>query len=327
MPKPAKEPTKKGGKKKRYKIRNWREYNEALVNRGRIFFHITEEAIKQWEEEQKDKKKRGRPKQFSDTAIETFLVLQQTIHQSLRFTEGLLSIILEKLDADCQSPDYSTVSLRGQTLNVTIQVRNTRENLHIAVDSTGVKVFGEGEWKVRKHGWSKHRTWLKLHLGVDEQTGDILVGEVTNNSVDDATMLDPLLDQLPEKQNIDQCSADGAYDKRKCYKTLKRHNVKKVTIPPRKNAKIWQHGNSKEERLVRDENLRAIRKMGRKKWKEETNFHRRSLSETAMFRVKAIFGDKVPARSFVNQRNQLLLRLKTLNRMTLLGMPESYVVA
>ncbi|MGB5018306.1 MAG: IS5 family transposase [Candidatus Moraniibacteriota bacterium] len=325
MPKPVKEPTKKSGKKK-YKVRNWKEYNEALVNRGRILFQITEEAVKQWEEAERNKK-RGRPKKFSDTAIETALTLSQIFRLPLRTTEGLVSDILKKLGAECTAPDYTTLCVRSKGVTVSIQVRDIHENLHLVVDSTGVKVFGEGEWKVRKHGWSKHRTWLKLHLGADEKTGDILVGEVTNNSVHDSVMLDPLLDQLPKEQGIDQCSGDGAYDTRKCYETLKKHRVQKVTIPPQKNAKIWQHGNSKEERLVRDENLRAIRKVGRKKWKEDSDYHRRSLSETAMFRLKAIFGEKVSARSFVNQRVQLLLRLKTLNRMTTLGMPESYVVA
>ena len=325
MPKPAKKPTKQGGKKK-YKVRNWKEYNEALVNRGRILFQITEEAIKQWEEAERNKK-RGRPKKFSDTAIETALTLSQLFRLPLRTTEGLLSDILKKLGAECTTPDYTTLSIRGKDLFIPIRVRDIRENLHIVVDSTGVKVFGEGEWKVRKHGYSKHRTWLKLHLGADEKTGDILVGEVTNNGVHDSTMLDPLLNQLPGEQGIAQYSGDGAYDTRKCYETLKEHDVKKVTIPPQKNAKIWQHGNSKEERLVRDENLRAIRKVGRKKWKEESGYHRRSLSETAMFRLKTIFGEKVSARSFANQRVQLLLRLKALNRMTILGMSESYVVA
>jgi len=325
MPKPAKKPTKKSGQKKTYKVRNWKEYNEALVNRGRILFHITEEAIKQWEEAQR-KKKRGRPKKFSDTAIETALTLSQILRLSLRTTEGLVSDMLKKLGAQCSAPDYTTLCLRSQTVSVSIRVRDIRKNLHVVVDSTGVKVFGEGEWKVRKHGYAKRRTWLKLHLGADETTGDILVGEVTNNSVHDSLMLDPLLEQL-DGHAVDQCSADGAYDTRKCYETLKEHGVKKVAIPPQKNAKIWQHGNGKEERLVRDENLRAIRKVGRKKWKEDNDYHRRSLSETTMFRLKAIFGEKVSARSFANQRVQLLLRLKTLNRMTLLGMPESYVVA
>lgn len=326
MPQPAKEGKKKGGKKKTYKVRNWKEYNEALVNRGRILFQITEEAIKQWEETEREKK-RGHPKKFSDTAIETALTLGQILHLPLRSIEGLVSDILKKLGADCSTPDYSTLSIRGKTIPISIRVRDIKEDLHVVVDSTGIKVYGEGEWKVRKHGYSKHRTWLKLHIGADEKTGDIVVGEVTDNSVHDSAMLEPLLEQLPEEQNIDQCSADGAYDTRKCYETLKNHHIKKVTIPPQKNAKIWHHGNSKEERHTRDENLRSIRKVGRKKWKEENDYHRRSLSETAMFRLKTIFGERVPARVFENQRTQLLIRLKALNMMTLLGMPESYVVA
>lgn len=315
-------------KKKKYRVRNWKEYNEALVNRGRIIFHITEEALKQWEEtEQEKKKKRGRPKKFSDTAIETALTLGQTLHLPLRGTEGILSEILSKLGSSCHAPDYSTLSIRGKTIPVSIRIRSPRERIHIAADSTGVKVFGEGEWKVRKHGWSKRRTWLELHIGVDEKTGDVVVGEVTDNSVHDSEMVKPLLDQVPQEVSINQFSGDGAYDTRNVYDTLKKRGVQHITIPPQKNAKIWKHGNIVGEAHPRDENLRAIRKHGRKRWKELSGYHRRSLAETVMFRFKTIFTDKVPARIFENQRNQLLLRLKMLNRMTLLGMPETYVVA
>lgn len=335
MPK-AKQEKMEGGEKnkKKYKVRNWKEYNEALVNRGRLIFHITEEAIREWEEKQKkgdEKKKRkpGRPKKFSNLAIETTLTLGQYLRLPLRATEGVVSDILCHMGANCSSPDYTTLSVRGRELFVQIRVRPLRENLHIAVDSTGIKVFGEGEWKVRKHGWSKRRTWLEIHLGVDEQTGDILVGEVTDNTVHDSEMVGPLLSQIPESHPIGQFSGDGAYDTRNCYGTLEKRGVSKITVPPQKNAKIWQHGNSRanrEDPHPRDENLREIRQKGRKQWKIDNDYHRRSLSETAMFRLKTIFGDKVLARIFENQRNQLLLRLKLLNRMTLLGMPESYVV-
>ncbi len=313
--------------KKKYRVRNWREYNEALVNRGRIVFHITEEALKQWEaDEQEKKKKRGRPKKFSNIAIETALTLGQTLHLPLRGTEGLLSEILSKLGSSCHAPDYSTLSIRGKTIPVSIRVRSPRERIHIAADSTGVKVFGEGEWKVRKHGWSKRRTWLELHIGVDEKTGDVIVGEVTDNSVHDSEMVKPLLDQIPAV-SIEQFSGDGAYDTRSVYDALKKRNIKHITIPPQKNAKIWKHGNTLGETHPRDENLRSIRTLGRKLWKEHSGYHRRSLAETCMFRFKTIFTDRVPARIFENQRTQLLLRLKMLNRMTLLGMPESYLVA
>lgn len=316
-------------KKKSYRVRNWKEYNEALVNRGRISFWIDEKVLEQWKEDFEGKKRKpGRPKFFSDVALETALTLQQVFHQALRQTEGMLNDILKKLGSVHTSPDYSTLSIRSQTLSINIRVRPIKkERLHVVVDSSGVKVYGEGEWKVRQHGWSKRRTWKKIHIGVDEESGDILLGEVTGNDTADCEMLPPMLNQLPEEQVIDQTSGDGAYDQKSCYDALKKRNVSHVTIPPRKNARIWKHGNSKGERQVRDENLRQVRKVGRKKWKIESGYHRRSLVETTMFRLKTIFSDSVSARSDANQRTQLLLRMKALNRMTTLGMPVSYAVA
>jgi len=194
------------------------------------------------------------------------------------------------------------------------------------VDSTGAKVYGEGEWKVRQHGWSKHRTWKKLHIGVDANTGDILLGEVSGNSTADCTMLEPLLSQLPSQAKIDQVSADGGHDRRVCYDALRHYRVSHIAIPPQHNAKIWQHGNIRAQPLPRDANLRRIREIGRKRWKEETLYHRRSLAETTMFRLKTIFADRVSARTDAGRRMQLLLRCQILNRMTALGMPDSYLV-
>jgi len=313
-------------KKKQYKVRNWKEYNEALVNRGRAMFWITEEAMKNWGEKEKSKK-RGKPRLYSDIAIETALILQQVFHLPLRQTEGFLSDILKKLGLEITSPDYSTLSIRSEGLPVNLKVRQARENIHIVVDSTGAKVRGEGEWKVRQHGWSKRRTWRKLHIGVDESTGEILLSEVTGNDKADCEMLEPLLEQLPANISVSQISGDGGYDKRTCYEAIKRRNIGKVAIPPRHDARISRHGNFKGEPLIRDENLRRIRSVGRKKWKEESNYHRRSLVETTMFRLKTIFTDKVRSVKQANQRVQLLLRCKALNLMTTLGMPDSYVVA
>jgi hypothetical protein len=327
MNKPSKSSKKqKSGGKKKYKVRNWKEYNQALVDRGSILFWITDEAIRNWEEQHKTGK-RGKPRTFSNTAIETALTLAQVFHIPLRTTEGFLKSILQKLGVSVQVPDYSTLSIRSHNLPVQIRVRPIQhEPLHIVVDSTGIKVYGEGEWKVRMHGWSQHRTWRKLHIGTDEATGDILLGEVTGNDVTDSGIFSSLLNQLSKKQPIDHVSADGAYDRRMCYVALKEHHIPHVTIPPQHNAKIWQHGNTQGERLVRDENLRRIRKVGRKQWKVESGYHRRSLAETGMFRLKTIFGDRVSGRTFATQRTQLLIRCKALNLMTTLGMPDSYAL-
>jgi hypothetical protein len=314
---------KKDSKKKKYKVRNWREYNQALVDRGDIKFWISEEAIRNWEEKRKTGK-RGAPWTFSNTAIETVITLQQVFHLPLRQTEGFVKSIFNRMGIKVKTPDFSTISIRAGMLPVSIRVRPIRsESLHVVVDSTGIKVYGEGEWKVRQHGWSKRRTWRKLHIGVDEATGDILLGEVTGNDAADCELLVPLLDQLPKEQVINQISTDGAYDRRICYEGLLERGVSCIAIPPQSNARIWQHGNTRSDPLPRDQNLRLIRKIGRKRWKTESRYHRRSLSETAMFRLKSIFGDQVSARVFARQRTQLLLRLKALNRMTMLGMPDT----
>lgn len=331
MKKPTKA-QKHGGKRsgrrpKVYKVRNWREYNQALVDRGKVTFWITDKALEQWEEKQRTGK-RGKPKLYSDLAIETALTLKEVFHLPLRQVEGFLASILKKMGSVRKVPDYSTLSIRAAFLQVCIRVRAVgAEGIHIVIDSSGAKVYGEGEWKVRQHGWSKHRTWKKLHLGIDEENGDILLGEVTGNGTADCEMFAPLLDQVPQGVRIVQVSADGAFDKQMCYAALKQRGIPHIAIPPQHNAKIWQHGNSKEERLARDENLRRIRAVGRKEWKKEVGYHRRSLAETTMFRLKTIFTDKVRARKEATQRVELLLRVKALNLMTTLGMPDSYVVA
>jgi len=317
----------KSAGKKKYQVRNWKEYNEALVNRGKMMFWITEEAIRDWEEKRKTRK-RGKPKFFSNMAIETALTLREVFHLPLRQTEGFLTDVLRILGASVIAPDYSTLSKRSEGLPVLIRTRPIQdEPLHIVVDSTGAKVYGEGEWKVRQHGWSKRRTWRKLHIGVDEATNDILIGAVTTNAASDGEMLSPMLAELPADTVIAQVSADGAYDKEVCYDALERRGVPVIAIPPQRNARIRIHGNALAPPHQRDKNLRCIRKIGRKRWKEETGYHRRSIAETTMFRLKTVFTDKVRSVKLANQRVQLLLRCKALNRMTMLGMPDSYIVA
>lgn len=122
-----------------------------------------------------------------------------------------------------------------------------------------------------------------------------------------------------------QVSGDGAYDQRKCYDVIHRRQTQ-AAIPPRKGAKIWQHGNSKAERHNRAQNLRRIRKVGRKAWKQESGYHRRSLAETTMFRFKTIFGGKLRSRKFENQAVELFRQCAALNRMIQVGKPVSVTV-
>lgn len=309
--------------KQQYRLRNWSEYNKALVGRGSLTLWVSDEIIAQWHETQRTGK-RGSPRTYTETAILCMATLEEVYRLSLRATQGLMRSVVKLLGVALDVPDYTTLCRRRKVVEVELPRLRKSEPIHLVVDSTGLKVYGEGEWKVRQHGWSRRRTWRKLHLGVDEATGELVAAVVSTNSFKDSQLLPELLEQVAEE--LSQVSADGAYDSRNCYDAIRAREARGA-IPPQKRAKIWQHGNTKAERHIRDENLRAIRRTGRREWKRASNYHRRSLAETAVFRVKMIFGERVSARSFEGQASQLLVRCATLNRMTHLGMPDSYAVA
>jgi hypothetical protein len=306
-----------------YRIRNHHEYDLSLRQRGSLTFWISREALQQWVVTERTGE-RGASPVYSDLAIETMAVLKALFHQAGRQTEGLLASIFALMKVRLPVPDHSTLSRRLAKLVVRLPVREKAGARHVVVDSTGVKVYGEGEWKVRQHGVSKRRTWRKLHFCVDEQTLEVVAAGATPNSVSDGERLAVMLKCVPGE--IAQVSADGAYDQRKCYDAINQHQAR-ATIPPRRGARIWQHGNSQKERLVRDENVRAIREVGRKQWKGESGYHRRSLAETTVFRYKTIFGERVHSRKIENQLTEMLIKCAALNRMTHLGMPQSYKVA
>jgi IS5 family transposase len=306
--------------KARYRLRNWGEYNRALVQRGSLTLWITEDVVQTWHPTE-PQGKRGHPRTYTDLAIVTMATLQEIYHLGLRQTEGLMESIGELLHLNVAIPDYSTLSRRRATLEIVLPRSRGTEALHVVVDSRGVKVFGEGEWKVRQHGYTYRRPWRKGHLGVEEANREIVAAVVTTNNCSDSQLLPDLLEQVDEE--IAQVSGDGGYDKRQCYEAIRARHAR-ATIPPQHNAKIWQHGNTTAERLVRDQNLRRIRQVGRAAWKRESGYHRRSLAETAMVRLKTIFSDRVTARGFAGQAAQMLVRCAALNRMTQLGRPDSY---
>jgi hypothetical protein len=306
-----------------YRVKNWSEYDKALVQRGSITFWLSDGFEKNWL--YTGKKQRGGQFDYSDKAIETMLTIKEVFHLTNRQTEGFMRSLFAMLKIALPVPDHSTLSTRGKKLKVNLP-KKTSSRLNIIMDSTGLKIYGEGEWKVRQHGISKRRTWRKLHIGADPEDGEIQTALLTKNSVSDDEAVAGLLAQIAPE--IEKFAADGAYDKRKVYDGVNAHSPDAdILIPPRKNARIWQHGNTKAERLKRDENLRAIRKQGRREWKTQSGYHVRSLSETAMFRMKTIFGDDLSARLIETQTTQAFIRCAALNRMTHLGMPQSYKVA
>lgn len=314
-----------------YKLANWSQYNRALVQRGSLSVWISEDAAESWFYD--GPPQWGTDPTYSDFAIEAILRLRLIYDLPLRQTQGFVTSIFHMLDLELPVPDYSTLSRRAKELPVDLcakanEDRNDDERpRHIIIDSTGLKVFGEGEWKKRKHGTSKRRTWRKVHISLDPETGEITAERLTGNDSHDASQVAPLLEEtLEHVPSISHVGGDGAYDTWGSYEAIAAVGATPV-IPPQKNAKIKQHGNSKAPPLPRDEAIRYIRRHGRARWKREHGYHLRSLVETALGRFKRIIGRVLRSREFLRGCTEVRLGCQILNRMGQLGMPESYAVA
>ena len=303
----------------RYRVRNWPDYNRALVTRGRLTFWFDEEAVVAWRNTD-PQSGRGAPKVYSDTAIQCALVLKSVFHLSLRSTQGFVSSLLELLKLDLPVPDYSTVSRWQSSVMSSLSVSSSSRPRHVVVDATGLKVYGSGEWHVRKHRHGRRRAWRKLHLGVDETTKEIVAVEVTPSRVHDCRMLPALLDQIPDR--ISQVSGDGAYDTRACYQSILDRDAV-ATIPPRRTARLSESVDPPDWSAMRDATLQEIQKLGRYDWRISSGCTRQSLAENAISRFKTMFGSELSARRFDNQRVEAIIKCEVLNRMSSLGMPES----
>lgn len=314
-------------KKDKHRIRNWRQYNQSLINRGSITFWFNEDAIGKWHTVHRTGK-RGRPDTYSDDAIRCGLMIRAVFRTALRALQGFLKSLITTLGLSLVCPHYSVFCRRAKGLQIPLRkLQKPDEKLNVIFDSTGVKVFGEGEWKVRKHGYSKRRTWRKVHVGMCADSGQVVVSAMTSNSVSDDEAMIYMMEAL-EGTPLGDVLGDGAYDTTDCREAINDRGGRQV-IPPDKNAKL-QRGRSLPCLKARDEAIRRIQELGdegRAQWKQEIKYHRRSRVETLMFRYKTILGERLVSRNESTQATEVAIKLDVLNRMMELGRPESYKVA
>ena len=216
-----------------YRVRNWPAYNKALVNRGSLTLWVHEEAVQTWCDVSGSGPLGGRPRIYADPAIERALVVRAVFHLSLRATQGLLESLVALMDVKLPVPDYTTVSRRQSSLTIELGSQSAGRLRHVVIDTTGLKVFGAGEWYVRKHGMGRgrRRIWRKLHLGVDETTKEIVAAGLTKSAVHDSVRLPDVLNLVHD--DVDQVSGDSAYDTGTCYQAiLARSAVPTVIVIP-----------------------------------------------------------------------------------------------
>jgi len=302
--------------KAKYRVTNWPQYDAALVRHGDLTVWLTEEAVAAWHAPMRSA--RGGQRVYSDLAIETALALRLVLHLALRQTEGALRSLARLLGATIKVPDHTTFSRRSAGLTILPQTVARNEPLHLLIDSTGLKIYGEGEWLDQKHGVRSRRHWRKLHIAVDANTQEIRACELTPDDVGDVTALPDLLDQVAAP--VAAVIADGAYDGQPVYDAVAiRHPAAEVIVPPRSTAVPGQTVNPTQ----RDQHLQMFAQHGRRGWQQRSGYGRRSLVETAMFRYKTIIGQRLHARTLSNQQTEAKIACNVLNRIASLGMPVS----
>ena len=250
--------------KAQYRVIHWAEYNESLRQRGDLTIWVSEEAQSVWSAPRRTS--RGGQRRYSDLAIETCLTLRTAYRLGLRQTQGLMGSIGTLMGLDIRVPDYSTLSRRANGLSIAQAVRQAGSvPVHLVVDSTGLKIFGEGEWLAQKHKTKGiRRRWRKLHLGLDLASGAIVCANLTHDDVGDSTALPRLLDQLDAP--VTGFLADGAYDGASTRDLLRERygETLDVVIPPPKNAVTRPQ--SARDPTVRDRHIAQIRSNGRMAW-------------------------------------------------------------
>ena len=308
--------------KQRYRVTNWAEYDASLRQRGSLTVWFSDEAIAAWRAEPRTT--RGGQPHYSASAIQTALMLRAVFRLALRQTEGLIGSILQLLGLDLAVPDHSTLSRRAETLEVPKPCPSSRGPVHLLVDSTGLRLGGPGEWLTENHGTPRRRSWRKLHIGVDAETGQILASELTSNDVDDGSQVEPLLDQITSP--LASFIGDGAYDQIDIYGTVTQHHPDAdVIIPPRATAvpSNMAEGTPSE----RDQHLQSIAKHGRMGWQKRSGYTRRALVETSISRFKRVIGDALRSQTDRRRATEVAIAISALNSMFELGRLKSVRIA
>jgi transposase len=309
--------------KARYRVQDWAAYEAGLKWRGDLTLWLDEAAVAGWQAPRRTTP--GGQAWYSDAAVELVLTLRLVFHLALRQAEGFAASVLRLLGQALRVPDHTTLSRRSRSFAGRQPKVVPHGPMHLVIDSTGLKLFGQGEWDEEKHGRTR-RSWRKLHLAIDAGTGEIVACVLTDNAANDAGQVPALLEGL--KGEIASVVADGAYDGEPVYQAIAGYQPDpppEVVIPPRASA-VPSTENA-QAHSQRDRHIRIITEKGRMAWQKATGYGRRSLAETAVGRYKAIIGPKLRARTLPAQQGEVAIAAEVLNRMIRVAKPVSIRVA
>ncbi len=309
--------------KKTYRVRNWRTYEAGLRARGSltVWLSFTDGKLANWDASRPTKAKPGRRRKYSRHAIETTVTVGMVLRLASRQTEGFLRSLFQLLKLDSDVPDHTTISRRKAKLGkVAFYKSDDQRPIHILIDSSGLAVH---VGKLRRT--PKDRDYRKLHLCVDEETGEVVACDLTSKRARDSARVPSLVAQLDPP--VSSARADAGYDAEVVYKALENHRAHRsprVLIPPRTGAKIAPESSTTRQR---NRNIRERARLGKRKWHVESGYSKRSKVETTFYRYKTILGSAMRARGLPSQRVEARIGCKILNTMTALGMPDGHMLS
>ncbi|MHC4508727.1 MAG: IS5 family transposase [Planctomycetota bacterium] len=304
-----------------YRVKNWPEYEKSLRNRGDITVWFGQDAIEAWTP-RKNGKQGGQPL-YSNIAIETSLSLRLVFRLPSRQTEGFLGSICTLMSLDLPCPDHTTLSRRNRTVDVQRNIDTLPDGpVCFIVDSTGLKICGQGEWHSRKYGEKRYKRWRKLHIGVNKD-GWIMASKVTERFEQDPSQVPDLLNQVDRE--IECFVGDGVYDREPVYEAIQKHSPgTAMIVPPRKGAVL--SNDSTRVLSQRNQHISKIERTGRANWRRRSGYYLQSHVENAIYRFKKIIGGRLRSKHGAVQEWEALIGCVILNRMLAIGGPISYPV-
>jgi Transposase DDE domain len=293
--------------------RNWSQYNEGLVKRGSLALFISKDFADTWHVKyNKDSQRtRGGQAKYTDAAITSLLSLRFVFKLPLRAMEGLARSLVALAGLDIDVPDYTTLSIKLRDMKIKLPpvCKDSGGGYVASLDSTGVKIHGQGEWNRKKHSQKDRRQWVKVHLIIDNATMQILGVEATADDVHDSEVFDQLIDVLPDK--ITKVLGDGAYDTLDAHKKSADNGLELVALP-RGNAVVDQ--NSTESHILkRNEQVATYKESGVYAWANKYEYWPRNRAESTMSRFKTTFTGTLSSRKVQSQKNEIVLKCQILN--------------
>jgi Transposase DDE domain len=288
--------------------RDWSNYNRELVNRGKINFWISPQLLETWKA--KKQKKNGRSFIYGEELIKTMCFIRFKFHLSLRETEGFFLSLTALLVYMSKVPCYTQICRRMKTISLPSELLQKRNVTDIVLDTTGLKVYGAGEWRAKKY--KSKRRWKKLHLGMDLESGKLILAEITNEYVHDTQYLEKALKKANRRKG--KVLFDGIADSKRCYQMAQKYN--KLLLTPPKTGAVLRKESGYEKR---NEAIQIIQGLGGDKqaksiWSKLIGYNKRVMVESMVSRWKQLFGGSLKSHCERRRKVEVQLKAQMINR-------------